>query len=299
MSRGITITNYLVNGNPEGISLSYVSNWTGQAIKIPRNAFFETKEFPELNRPGVYYLIGFKDENPEETLIYIGEANHLFDRITYHMRDSDKSFFELIIAFSSKDDNMTVSHTKYLEAKILEEIFEKSGYHVVNKKDGNSVSLPQMVKDEMDTYFDNMKILLPTMGFDLFKPVLKEQRQSLTERDEKVFLTVGDIKAQAKLTTNGLVVLRGSLMKSAATQALASTYLKIRNDLIEKGYVRSTAKDLEFIQDYEFSSPSQAGSVILGYSVNGRTFWKSSNGLTLKEIEEVKAKVTAANEISL
>jgi len=299
MSRGITITNYLVNGNPEGISLSYVSNWTGQAVKIPRNAFFETKEFPELNRPGIYYLIGSNDEKPEETLIYIGEANHLFDRITYHMKDADKSFFELIIAFSSKDDNMTVSHTKYLEAKILEEIFEKSGYKVVNKKDGNSVSLPQMVRDEMDTYFDNMKILLPTMGFDLFKPALKEQIQSLTEQGEKVFLAVGDIKAQAKLAPSGLLVLRGSSMKAAAAPALAATYLKIRNDLIEKGYVRSTAKDLEFIQDYEFSSPSQAGSVILGYSVNGRIFWKDKDGLTLKDIEDVKAKIAAVKEIML
>jgi len=151
----------------------------------------------------------------------------------------------------------------------------------------------------MDTYFDNMKILLPTMGFDLFKPVFKEQKQSLTEKGEKVLLAVGDIKAQAKLTTTGLLVLRGSSMKSAATPALASTCLKIRNDLIGKGYVRSTGKDLEFIQDYEFSSPSQAGSVILGYSVNGRTFWKSKNGLTLKEIEDLKAKVAAVEKITL
>lgn len=288
MSRGITITNYLINGNPEGISMSYVSNWTGQAIKIPRNAFFDTKEFQELNRPGVYYLIGNNSENPDETLIYIGEANHLYDRIIAHMRDDSKSFFELIIAFSSKDDNMTVSHTKYLEAKILAEVFEKSGYKLINKKDGNRISLPQMVKDEMDTYFDSMKILLPTLGIDLFKPVVKEQNQCLTGKEEKLVLEVGGIKAHATLITNGLLVLQGSLMKPTVTPALAPTYLKIRNDLIEKGYVKQHTKGLEFLQDYEFTSPSQAGAVILGYSVNGRVFWKNSRGKTLKEIEEEK-----------
>lgn len=128
MSRGITVTNYLVDANPEGISLSYLSNWTGQAIRIPRNSFFDTKDFPELNRPGIYYLIGYKEENPDETIVYIGEANNLYERIAFHMKDEGKSFFELIIAFSSKDDNMTVSHTKYLEAKILSEVFERSGY---------------------------------------------------------------------------------------------------------------------------------------------------------------------------
>ena len=292
MTRGITITTYLVSGNPEGISMSYMSNWTGQAIRIPRNEFLDAKNLPELNRPGVYYLIGTNADKPEETLIYIGEANHLFDRIAYHMRDADKSFFELIIAFSSKDDNMTVSHTKYLETKILEEIFEKSGFTIVNKKEGNSISLPAMVKDEMDTYFDNMKILLPTMGYDLFKPVLREQRPALTSKDEKLFLDVGDIKAQARLIANGLLVLQGSLMKPVATPALAPTYQKIRNDLLEKGYIKQTAKGLEFLQDYEFSSPSQAGAVVLGYSVNGRVFWKNGKGRTLKEIEEEKIVIT-------
>jgi hypothetical protein len=288
MSRGITITNYLVNGNPEGISLSYVSNWTGQAIKIPRNSFFDTKNFPELSRPGIYYLIGYNIENPEETLIYIGEANNLFERITSHMRDDNKSFFELIIAFSSKDDNMMVSHTKYLEAKVLSEIFEKSGYKILNKKDGNRISLSKMVKDEMDTYFDNMKILLPTMGFDLFKPILKDQKQALTPKEEKLTLEVGEITAISKLISNGILVLKGSLMKPVETPALSPSYSKIRKDLIEKGYVENTSKGLEFQQDYEFSSPSQAGAVILGYSVNGRVFWKDNRGKTLKEIEEDK-----------
>jgi len=288
MNRGITITSFLVNGNPEGISLSYVSNWTGQAIKIPRNSFFDTKNYPELNRPGIYYLIGYNIENPEETLIYVGEANNLFERITFHMRDDNKSFFELIIAFSSKDDNMTVSHTKYLEAKILYEIFEKSGYKIINKKDGNKISLPKMVQDEMDTYFDTMKILMPTMGFDLFKPLLKDQKQALTQIEEKLILEVGEIKATSKLISNGMLVLKGSLMKSVETFALSPSYSKIRKDLIEKNYVANTSNGLEFIQDYEFSSPSQAGAVILGYSVNGRVFWKNNRGKTLKEIEEDK-----------
>lgn len=288
MAKGITITTYLVNGNPDGISMSYLSNWTGQAIRIPRNEFLDAKDLSELNRPGIYYLIGSKDDRPEETLIYVGEANHLFDRIAYHMRDPDKSFFELIIAFSSKDSNMTVSHTKYLESKILEETFEKSGFTIVNKKDGNKISLPAMVKDEMDTYFDNMKIMLPTMGYDLFRPVVREQKPALVRTDQKLFLEVGDIKAQANLVANGLLVLQGSLMKSVATAALAPTYVKIRHDLVEKRYVQETSKGLEFIQNYEFPSPSQAGAVILGYSVNGRVFWKNAKGKTLKEIEEEK-----------
>ena len=292
MKRGITITTHLVMCNPEGISLSYVSNWTGQAIKIPRNSFFDAKEFAEINRPGIYYLIGPNVENPEETLVYIGEANHLFERIMAHMRDEKKSFFELIIAFSYKDDNMTVSHTKYLEAKVLSETIEKSGYIIVNKKDGNRISLPQMVKDEMDTYFDNMKILLPSMGFDFFKPNSNSIKLNTKSKDEKLILEVGDVKATSKLISNGLLVLKGSLIKENETPALSPTYSRIRKDLLARGYIQKTKNGLEFMQDYEFSSPSQAGAVILGYSVNGRIFWKDIKGKTLKKIEEDKINTT-------
>ncbi|MCC9138618.1 DUF4357 domain-containing protein [Pontibacter silvestris] len=185
------------------------------------------------------------------------------------MRDDKKSFFELIIAFSSKDDNVTVSHTKYLEAKVLPETIEKTGYTIMNKKDGNKISLPQMVKDEMDTYFDNMKILLPTIGFDFYKPSNSNLvKLSTKNRDDKLFLEVGDIKASSRLISNGVLVLKGSLMKENEIPALAPTYSNIRRGLIEKGYVQKTIRGLEFIQDYEFSSPSQAGAVILGYSVN-------------------------------
>tara|TARA_R110002049_G_scaffold199941_1_gene370422 strand:+ start:892 stop:1020 length:129 start_codon:yes stop_codon:yes gene_type:complete len=33
--RGITITNYLATGDPEGVIFAYMPNWIGQAIKIP------------------------------------------------------------------------------------------------------------------------------------------------------------------------------------------------------------------------------------------------------------------------
>ena len=43
-----------------------------------------------------------------------------------------------------------------------------------------------------------------------------------------------------------------------------------------------------FNENYEFSSPSTAGAVIVGYSINGRTAWKDKNGVTIKENEELK-----------
>ena len=287
MSRGITISNYLVTGDPEGVIFTYMSNWTGQAIKIPRNLFTGAREYIELKRPGIYFLIGQDESNPEDKMVYIGEANNLSERIVQHLRDNDKSFAETIICFSSKDENLTVSHTKYLEQKTISKLWESKTFRLVNRKDGSLINLSRMVKDEMDTYFDNMKILLPTLGHNLLHVENTIRDNGLTSV-ENLKLEIGGFKATAKLTSNGIEVQKGSEMNTKETPALSGTYSSIRKALIEKKIIEEKAGKLVFLENYEFSSPSNAAAVILGYSINGRTAWKNSKGKSLKEIEEAK-----------
>lgn len=285
--RGKTITNYLVDGNPEGVIFAYMSNWTGQAIRIPRNLFPESKDYIEIKRPGIYFLIGQNEENPDDKLVYIGEANNISERLVYHIRDEKKSFFETIIAFSSKDENLTVSHTKYLELILIELLQKNTEYRLVNKKEGNKVNLPKMVIDEMDTFLDNVKIILPTLGFNLSET--NDSSNSKTNSKElTLHLEISNLKAKGKLTSNGLLVEKGSGFNSKTADSLSGSYSNLRKTLQEKGLVRQNGEKLVFIDDYEFSSSSQAAAIILGYSINGRVAWKNIKGESLKEIEERK-----------
>lgn len=284
MRRGTTITNYLVSGDPEGIIFSYMSNWTGQAIKVPRNLFAEAKDLPDLNKPGIYFLIGTDEQNPDDKMIYSGEANNLSQRIAQHLSTPEKSFCDVIICFSSKDENLTVSHTKYLEEKIITHLSSSREYRMINSKNGNTVSLPRMVQDEMDTYYDNMKILLPTLGYHVLH-LAESIMSSKQQRKASLFLNVSDSKASGVLTSNGLLVLKGSEMSPTAVPSLSNSYIMMRSSLIEKGIVKSGRAGLKFIEDYEFASPSTAAAVILGYSTNGRTAWKYENGDSIKDAE--------------
>lgn len=288
-SRGITITNYLANGNPEGVIFAYMSNWTGQAICIPRNLFVENKDIDELKRPGIYFLFGQEDENPDDKLVYIGEGNNLSERIIQHLRDNDKSFAETIICFSSKDENLTVSHTKYLEQKVISQISRSSEFRLINKKEGSLIKLPKMVKDEMDTYFDNMKIILPTLGYSVLHIDTKIKSPETGNKSLILELGVGEYKATSKLTSNGIEVQKGSEMNIKETPSLSGGYSNLRKTLAEKGIVSVEGKKFIFNDNYEFPSPSTAAAIILGYPINGRTAWKDrQNGKTLKELEEEK-----------
>lgn len=284
LKRGITITNYLATGDPEGVIFAYMSNWTGQATKIPRNLFADSKNFEELQRPGVYFLVGQDLSNPEDKVVYVGEANNLSERLAQHLRDSEKSFVETLICFSSKDENLTVSHTKYLEQRIIKHITKSNDFRLINKKEGYSINLPKMVQDEMDTFFDNIQILLPTLGHNILHTTTKVRQSN---RDPLIFnLEVGKLKAESVLTSNGLEVLKGSEMNKQETPSLSGTYSNIRKTLLEKNIVTEVNGKYAFNENYEFSSPSTAAAIILGYSVNGRVAWKNSRGKTLKETED-------------
>ena len=282
--RGTTITNYLVTGDPEGVIYAYMSNWTGQAIKIPRKLFADSKNLDELKRPGIYFLVGQDLDNPDDKIVYVGEANNLTERLIQHLRDSDKSFVEIIICFSSKDENLTVSHTKYLEQKIIAYINKTNEYRLLNKKDGYNINLPKMVQDEMDTFFDNMKVIIPTLGYSFF-----HNYKATTEAnniDVRLTLETGKIKAKAVLTSNGIEVMKGSEMNIQETPSISGSYSNLRKTLIQKNIINIKNDKYVFLENYEFTSPSTAAAIILGYSVNGRTIWKNSVGKTLKIIEE-------------
>ena len=55
--------------------------------------------------------------------------------------------------------------------------------------------------------------------------------------------------------------------------------------LINQGILTSNDERYIFTADTEFKSPSLAGSVVFGGNTNGLTQWKTSEGLSLKEIE--------------
>ncbi len=142
-----------------------------------------------------------------------------------------------------------------------------------------------MVQDEMDTYLDNMKVLFPTLGYNLL-----EVKEPINQRPELLCLDMSNLKAEAILTSNGIEVQKNSQFSAISNPSLSGSYANLRQTLIDKDVVKNQGKYYVFIENYEFPSPSTAAAIILGYSVNGRVAWKNKKGTTLKEIEEEKLK---------
>ena len=115
-SHGKTIRIYLADAVPAGIRHAELLNWTGQALVCPKGRVGEVAKWPESQRPGVYILFGRdEDDNPRA---YIGEGESVLVRLQDHVKHKD--FWTEAVFFTSKDDNLTKAHVKYLESRFVE-----------------------------------------------------------------------------------------------------------------------------------------------------------------------------------
>jgi hypothetical protein len=117
-----TIKVFLSDGEPTGTKIVELSNWTGISYLIPRARLKDTltdiNNRTDLDSQCVYFLIGENESN--ENCIYVGEAEEFSKRITQH--NLMKDFWNLVMVFASKDDNLTKAHVKYLESRITQDI---------------------------------------------------------------------------------------------------------------------------------------------------------------------------------
>ena len=65
---GKTIRIFLADGEPTGILLAEISNWTGKVLVAPRSQVDQFSKREEVRRTGVYLLVGAEPDDPSRAL---------------------------------------------------------------------------------------------------------------------------------------------------------------------------------------------------------------------------------------
>jgi hypothetical protein len=73
---GKTIRIFLAEGEPTGILLAEISNWTGKVLVAPRSQLDQLSKREEVRRTGVYLLVGPDPDDPSRALASIGEGDN-------------------------------------------------------------------------------------------------------------------------------------------------------------------------------------------------------------------------------
>jgi len=276
-----TIKLFLPRGDAKSLRTAEISNWTGKAVAAPRTELEELLAREELDKAGVYILIG-SDPLTNAPRAYIGEAEVIRDRLKQHKA---KEFWVSAIVFVSKDENLTKAHVRYLESRLLAEATQVNRFTLEQNQAGGS-RLPESDREDMEVFFGRIRQLLPVLGSDILAPIA--QTGVNAQPGGVLFCRIKDAEARGQRTANGFVVFKGSTaVLEQRPSAEAYPYVVVQRDqLIEDGTLVQKGGVLVFTKDAEFSSPSAAAAVIHGGSANGLIAWKTKDGRTLKQVDE-------------
>jgi hypothetical protein len=94
----------------------------------------------ELESAGVYFLLG---TNPDtgNAQAYIGEAEVIRDRLKQHKAKA-LEFWNSIVVFVSKDENLTKAHVRFLENRLWQES-KIAGRYELENINGSNPKLPE------------------------------------------------------------------------------------------------------------------------------------------------------------
>ena len=282
-NQGRSIRLFLVDGIPSGLLTAEIVNWTGHALTGPRSRLSDLLKRPECSRTGIYFLIGPDPENPMRSQVYIGESDDVATRLKQHNRPEDKGgkdFWERVCLVTSKDQNLTKSHVKHLESQLIAIAKQSGSCSLLNSTAHDYGSLPESDLADMAFFIEQIRIILPVLGFDFLRDQQKliEQISKPSQPPMTIFvmeIAKHEITAKAREVDGEFLVLAGSRARNVWLNSHHASYRALYNELKDSGVLAlDESGHLCFTDNHVFSSPSAAAAVISGRAANGRTSWR-------------------------
>ena len=278
-----TIQIYLPTGEPRGIRIADITTRLVLAVLIPRSELASGKTRWELDHAGVYFLFG-EDEDGAKPIVYIGQTEDARKRLDSH--NKTKTFWKAAVFCISKSQNFTQAHIRYLEWYCMQQAKDVGRYALDNGQlPPNSTHVTEPMIAELLDIFDTMRMLISTLGYPVFEPIVKPSTPS-----HLFFVRGGGSDGKGELVEDGFVVFEGSRARIEIVPSATSALKPQRDKLIASVVMEERDGEYIFTQDFLFSSPSTAAAVVLGRSANGWIEWKDDHGQTLSNVYRAPAE---------
>jgi len=225
----------------------------------------------------VYLLLGTTEK--DEEAVYIGQADVRKNEkgVLHRILEPHKTidYWTESIIFTTVDNSLGATELNYLEYRLHEIALDADRCKVTNGGAPHKGSLPEEKEDEMEDFIDFIRLVVRALGRKVFEPIVSRLPESSIE--DQIFHTKGKkASALAKLTDDGIVVLKGSRLAEGLTQSAPKQVRKLRakySDSIDSSFLLT--------KDIRFTSPSAAAGFVGGASLNGNDYWVTDGGISL------------------
>ena len=274
-----TIQMYIFDGDPNGRIMCELSNWNGRVYKVARSELSEFAQRDDAENTGVYFLFGKTDNN--EDAVYVGESETVLTRLKQQLNlDFDWTTCIVVI---SKDNYLNKAHIKYLENAFYSLLTQARGRVVIiNHTIPTCSSVSEYDEAMLLEFISNTKLLINALGYKIFE---SDNSEAAGQNDDSTLFYIQATRgadAKGVLVSDGFTVLKGSKIATSATPGAPVYLINFRDNLLNEGIVDDK---FCFTDNYTFSSPSMAASVVMGKNANGRAEWKTAERKSINDIE--------------
>lgn len=276
-----TIQIFLPGGETQGIRVAEITTRIVQVIEVPRTLLADFLAMPESNQVALYFLVA-KSEDGTDSRVYIGQTGDLRARLTAHNREKD--FWQRALVLISRTHSITQTHALFLEWYCLQATRKAGRYVDENGNGGSKPHTPAPLEADCLEIFDTGRALLATLGYPIFDPLHKVAGSA--DREEIFYCKATGADAQGLYTTEGFVVLKGSVGRRKNVPSIVGTSdERFRQRLAESGIMKEEGDTVVFTRDHLFTSPSMASVALLGRTSNGWNDWKTVDGKSLDTVK--------------
>ena len=182
--RPFSIRLFLPEGSPHGLTIATIPNWAGSVIRCRSTSMPALLARPEASRPGVYILQG-PDSSLEGRIetrrAYVGQAGQIRERFPQSAKE--REFWEDAVIITTSDPNFSAGHFLALESIIIAEANRYGRVHLDNSVSprDDAGGLGEADQAEVKTFLDQIKQVLPVLGFEMLRPSIAALLRLLPE----------------------------------------------------------------------------------------------------------------------
>ena len=149
-------------------------------------------------------MFGKAESSTSTPKVYIGEAENVYSRLVQHI--SEKEFWNESVVFISKDENLNKEHIKYLESRLFEIATNASRYEIQNGNTPTRSSISEADQAEIEEFIEYVKMLINTMGFKVFEPLVKEVTEENMQAELLYITAARGANGKGNRVSDGFVV---------------------------------------------------------------------------------------------
>ena len=180
-----TIRIFVPDGEPEGVRLIDRMNWTGLGMVFPRTKWPEVRQRSEMQRTGVYILVGYKEDDDDLPTVYIGQADGIRGRIDSHALSKD--FWDWAAVFVSNSGGLNRAHVTWLEHSLVKRADEANRCRLDNGNVPQEPMLSEAEKADTRGFLRELLQILPLVGLRVFeypKAVVTHQATDTSQKQK-------------------------------------------------------------------------------------------------------------------